>query len=74
MVRILRHDGELVQCGGKSNAPEAPTFSLSSYREDRRVYWVVNNEPAFVEDDFTVGVPHGPKTDQGMLELRHEFA
>ena len=73
MVRILRHDGELVQCGGKINAPEARTFRLFPPRDDRRFFWVIDNDLAFGEDEFTVGVAHGTNTDQGMLERRRDF-
>ena len=73
LVRIFRHDGELIRCGVNSHAIEARTFRLSSPREDRQVCWVVDNDLAFGEDDFTVGVTHGNKTDPGMLELSNEF-
>ena len=74
LVSILRHDREIVRCGGKSNAPEARTFCLSPPREDRQVFWFVDNDLAFGKDDFTVGIAHGPKTDKCMLEQSHEFA
>ena len=73
LVRIICHDGEIVWCGGKRNSPEARTFRLLLYREDMQVCWVVDNYLAFGEDDFKVGVSHRPKTNQGMLEQRHEF-
>ena len=74
LVRIFRHDGYLFRCGGKIDASEVCTFRLLPPRKDRQVCWVINNDPNFGEDDFTVGVTHGPKTDQGMLEQRHDFA
>ena len=73
LVSILRHDGELVRCWSKINAPEARTFHLLPPRDDRLVCWVIDNDLAFGEDYFTVGVAHGTNTDQGMLERRRDF-
>ena len=74
LVCIFRHDGELFRCGGKRNGQEARTFRLLSSCEDRRDFWVVDNDLAFGEENFTIGVAHESMTNQGILEQRYEFA
>ena len=74
LVRMFGHDGELYRCGGKSNAPEAHILRLLPPREDMQICWVVYNDLDFDKYNFAVSVAHGPKTDQGMLEQRHDFA
>ena len=68
LVGIVCRDREIVRCRDMSNTPEAHNLRLLSPCKYTRVFLVVDNDLIFGEDDFTVNVALGLKTNQGMLE------